>query len=261
MRPHRFPILSTLVLVLAVAGCARWQPASQVRPAGPPQAASAHDLEPCDPEVVRRIDPGARVVNARVQQPVRREGPDKPAMVAIDSPNRNARAGGPKDVTAIVLHHTASAADARRIGMFFSKPSSQVSSHYVVGKDGLLVQCVPDTAASWHAGKSVFAGRDNVNHFSIGIEICNLGNNLDGYPMAQYEALGRLMAYLMDAHTLDWRRVTRHRDVAIPLGRKTDTSDNFDMKALVAATVAAGGPPLAPATPAPPAFRVPPPLP
>jgi hypothetical protein len=252
------PVVPAVLFALVAAGCARLQPGAQVRPLGQARAASeAH--EPCDAEIARRIDPGARILGTRVQSPVLRDGPDKPGMVAIDSPNRNERAGGPKDVTAIVLHHTASAADAQRIGMFFSKPSSQVSSHYVVGKDGVLVQCVPDTAASWHAGKSVFAGRDNVNHFSIGIEICNLGNNADDYPKAQYEALGKLMAYLMDSYRLDWKRVTRHRDVAIPLGRKTDTSDNFDMKALMDATVAAGGPsPIAgtPAPSAPPAFRV-----
>ncbi|MEB3221967.1 MAG: N-acetylmuramoyl-L-alanine amidase [Candidatus Sericytochromatia bacterium] len=252
MSLHRPLVLSTVMVAFLAAGCGRFQPAPVVRAAQGARAASeVRGLEPCDAEVARRIDPGAKVFGTRMQPPVFREGPDKPGMIAIDSPNRNPRAGGPADVTAIVLHHTASPADARRIGMFFSKPSSEVSSHYVVGKDGMLVQCVPDTAASWHAGKSVFAGRDNVNHFSIGIEICNLGNNLDDYPKSQYEALGKLMAFLMHAYKLDWKRVTRHRDVAIPLGRKTDTSDNFDMKALVEATVAAGGPAPGGATPAP----------
>lgn len=171
-----------------------------------------------------------------------RLGPDRPAMLVIDSPNRDARQGGPGDVSAIVLHHTASAADAQRIAMFFSRPSAQVSANYVVGKDGTLVQCVPDTHASWHAGRSTFAGRDDVNQFSLGIEICNLGDDTDPYPTTQYAALGRLLAYLMATHGITWNGVTRHRDIAVPAGRKIDTSNNFSLQLLRQAVAQAGGP-------------------
>jgi N-acetylmuramoyl-L-alanine amidase len=122
-----------------------------------------------------------------------------------------------------------------------------VSAHYVVGKDGVIVQCVPDTEAAWHAGKSTYEGRSNVNAFSIGIEICNLGDHKDEYPAAEYAALGKLMAYLMTTHHVGWNRVTRHRDVATPLGRKDDTSNNFDRKALEKAVAEAGGPSTEPA--------------
>ncbi|MEB3197370.1 MAG: N-acetylmuramoyl-L-alanine amidase [Candidatus Sericytochromatia bacterium] len=235
--------LSVLALLVWVAGCGR---TGTLQSTGRPSTMGLKQADPgrspCDHDIARRIDPNAPIVGARRQAAVSTNGPDKPAMVAIDSPNRYARAGGPDDIKAIVLHHTASAADAERIGMFFSKPSSEVSSHYVVGKNGVLVQCVPDSAASWHAGPSKFLGRDNANHFTIGIEICNLGNNSDPYPQTQYEALGRLMAFLMVRYNLNWSVVTRHRDIAYPLGRKTDTSNNFDVEALRRAVVAAGGP-------------------
>jgi N-acetylmuramoyl-L-alanine amidase len=194
--------------------------------------------------VAARIDPLAPVVGARVLPALRRQGPDRPEMLVIDSPNRDVRQGGPKDVSAIVLHHTASAADAQRIAMFFSRPSAQVSANYVVGKDGTLVQCVPDSFASWHAGRSTFAGRDNVNQFSLGIEICNLGDDTDPYPETQYRALGRLMAYLMATHGITWNGVTRHRDIAVPAGRKIDTSNNFSLSLLRQAVANAGGPAL-----------------
>lgn len=247
--------LTMIPVAAASVGCVRAPIASTERaPVGLSHALSHADREPCDPEIVRSIDPRAAVSGMRPQPPIVRDGPDKPGMLGIDSPNRDPRKAGPSDISAIVLHHTASPADAKRIGMFFSKPSSAVSSHYVVGKDGLLVQCVPDSHASWHAGKSVFAGRDNVNQFSIGIEICNVGDGKDDYPGMQYQALGSLMAYLMTHYKLSWSQVTRHRDVAIPLGRKTDTSDNFDMRKLHEATAVAGGPP-APGAGLP-AFRV-----
>jgi hypothetical protein len=199
-------------------------------------------LEPCDEEVAAKIDPQAAVKGLRRLVRQQRPGPDRPEMLVIESPNRDERLGGANDVSAIVLHHTASAADAQRIAMFFSRPASQVSSNYVVGKDGTLVRCVPDTHASWHAGRSTFLGRENVNQFSLGIEICNLGDDVDPYPDSQYASLGRLLAYLMVTHGITWEGVTRHRDIAIPAGRKIDTSNNFSLVALQRAVAAAGGP-------------------
>lgn len=241
----RFTSLTVAGVALGVLlGCSLQRPTA-LTPTGSnlrSQTARADRPEPCDAEVAARIDVNAVVRGARALPRQARPGPDRPAMVIIDSPNRDARLGGAKDVTAIVLHHTASAADAKRIGMFFSKPSAQVSANYVVGKKGTVVQCVPDSYASWHAGRSVFLGRDNVNQFSLGIEICNLGNDSDPYPETQYAALGRLLAYLMVTHGIGWNGVTRHRDIAIPAGRKIDTSNNFSLQRLRQAVAQAGGP-------------------
>lgn len=238
--------LLPLVLVVAslAAGCGRGPLANApVRTAAQAQAMADHGDEPCDASVAKRVDPKAPIVGLSARPALRvAGGPDKPAMLEIASPNRHDRPNGPTDITAIVLHHTASPANAERNAMFFSKPSSKVSAHYVVGKDGVIVQCVPDEVASWHAGRSKYGDREDVNAFSIGIEICNLGDDKDDYPATEYAALGKLMAYLMTTHKIGWDRVTRHRDVAIPLGRKNDTSNNFDRKALEKATLEAGGP-------------------
>lgn len=235
------PLVASLALLAA--GCGRTQLHAPVRGAQAVQAMGDHADEPCDAAVAKRVDPNAPIVGLKARPEVRVAGaPDKPAMLEIASPNRHDRPNGPTDITAIILHHTASPASAERNAMFFSKPSAKVSAHYVVGKDGVIVQCVPDEAASWHAGKSKYGDREDVNAFSIGIEICNLGDNKDEYPAAEYAALGKLMAYLMAKHNVGWDRVTRHRDVAMPLGRKNDTSNNFDRKALEKATLDAGGP-------------------
>ena len=238
------PLVLTLATLAAGCGTSRAPlPGSHLRTAAQVQAHADLADEPCDPAVARRVDANAPIVGLVSRPAVRvAAGPDKPAMLEIPSPNRHDRPNGPQDITAIVLHHTASPANAERNAMFFAKPSSKVSAHYVVGKDGTIVQCVPDTAASWHAGRSTYAGRNDVNAFSIGIEICNLGDNKDDYPAAEYAALGKLMAYLMTTHDLGWDRVTRHRDVATPLGRKNDTSNNFDRKVLEQAVADAGGP-------------------
>ncbi len=244
--------LLPLVLSLATlaAGCGKGPlPGAPVRSAAQLAAHADQADEPCDAAVARRIDPNAPIAGLKARAALRvPAAPDKPAMLEIASPNRNDRPGGATDITAIVLHHTASPADAQRNAMFFAKPSSKVSAHYVVGKDGTIVQCVPDDVASWHAGRSKYGDRESVNDFSIGIEICNLGDEKDDYPALEYAALGKLMAYLMTNHKVGWDRVTRHRDVAVPLGRKNDTSNNFDRKQLEQAVLDAGGPAATPPT-------------
>lgn len=254
LQPCRFAnslhlALWTLAIATAV-GCARLStpPISGMGQAHGLTAAARedtdHPISPCDPGVMSGIDlTGPNPTGIKVPARPQWNGePGKPAYIEMKSPNQNVRPGGATDVTAIVLHHTSSMASAERIGKFFQDPESKVSSHYVVGKDGVIVQCVADTARSWHAGKSEFGGRPNVNDFTVGIEICNTGEDNDPYPPAQYESLGRLMAYLMIHHKVAWAQVTRHRDVARPLGRKDDTSDGFNRAMLVMAVVAAGGP-------------------
>jgi len=148
----------------------------------------------------------------------------KPEMLFIPSPfksNRNA------SIDTIVMHHTAGKGTAKDVAAWFQNPTAEVSSHYIVDKAGVIVQPVQDNLAAWHAGKSLFDGRYGVNQFSLGIEICNKGDNIDPYTDAQYRALGQLMAYLMDKYNIPWTKVTGHKDIAIPKGRKVDPSNNF----------------------------------
>ena len=152
---------------------------------------------------------------------------EKPEFISLPSPNYNERPGTP--ISAIVLHHTATLSNATDVAKFFANPQSGVSSHYIVDRTGYIVQPVEDQWRAWHAGKSEFEGTPNVNHFSIGIEICNVGDSQEPYPEAQYDAVIRLVAYLVQTYHIPLPRLTRHRDVALPLGRKIDTSDNFSM--------------------------------
>jgi N-acetylmuramoyl-L-alanine amidase len=149
----------------------------------------------------------------------------KPEVVAMPSPNHNSRNGAAIDT--IVLHHTAGGGTAQDTGRYFQNPKSRVSSHYIVGKDGVIVQSVADKDRAWHAGKSVFQGRNDVNSFSIGIEIVNRGDGKDPFTDAQYEALGRLVAYLQTRYSIPRNRITGHKDVALPKGRKIDPAPNF----------------------------------
>jgi N-acetylmuramoyl-L-alanine amidase len=132
----------------------------------------------------------------------------------IPSPNYSARPD-PDDIDCIILHHTASAAGADAIAKYFQDPNNEVSSHYVVGKSGRIIRCVPDSKKAWHAGNSVFRGRSNVNDFSIGIEICNRGDNKDPYPDAQVMAVAYLCDLMMKRHPRIKRdRITEHEVVS-----------------------------------------------
>jgi AmpD protein len=61
----------------------------------------------------------------------------------------------------------------------------QVSSHFVIRRDGELLQFVSCEERAWHAGRSHFRGRDNCNDFSIGVELEGLEG--ETFEDAQYE--------------------------------------------------------------------------
>lgn len=91
------------------------------------------------------------------------------------SPNQSNR----KDkVRGIVLHHTGPGS-FNGIVNWLTNPQAQASAHYVSGKNAELKQLVNTTKSAWHAGvsKGFLDGkvRENLNHSTIGIEICNVG--------------------------------------------------------------------------------------
>ena len=87
-----------------------------------------------------------------------------------ESPNR----GEGLDPLYLVIHYTATLSldDAVR---WFRNPEAKVSAHIVIDRDGQAVQLVPFDRQAWHAGKSRWEERDNLNTCSIGIEFVNAG--------------------------------------------------------------------------------------
>src|ERR1700681_4455307 len=76
----------------------------------------------------------------------------------------------------IVLHYTGMP-DVQAAITQLCKTGTEVSAHYVVLEDGRIVQCVPEAKRAWHAGVSSWAGEDDINSCSIGIEIVNGGHD------------------------------------------------------------------------------------
>tara|TARA_Y100001001_G_scaffold138359_1_gene140486 strand:+ start:5378 stop:6238 length:861 start_codon:yes stop_codon:yes gene_type:complete len=98
---------------------------------------------------------------------------DPKVDTSLQSPNVSS---GTIKPTIIVLHYTASGGeDGKGDASYLSRASSRASAHIVAGRNGSLDQIVPFNKRAWHAGKSSYNGRDDVNDFSIGIEIDNWG--------------------------------------------------------------------------------------
>lgn len=106
----------------------------------------------------------------------------------------------------------------------------RVSSHFLVRRDGALMQFVPCLARAWHAGVSQWNGRARCNDFSIGIEL--EGADDVAYADAQYDVLAALIRCLRARFLI--ADVVGHSDIAP--GRKTDPGAAFDWQRLRHAT-------------------------
>ena len=120
----------------------------------------------------------------------------------------------------IVLHDTEGDAGPEDTVSWWAGNGNLVAAHFVVGKDGHIVQCVPLDRIAHHAGygdaghNDLYGiqedGRDDMlgsvpigpsfpdygmNAWSVGIEIVHVGGSGD-YPAEQLEALDRLVAYI-----------------------------------------------------------------
>ena len=99
----------------------------------------------------------------------------------------------------------------------------RVSSHFLVRRDGALVQFVPVARRAWHAGVSSWRARSACNDFSVGIEL--EGTDDSAFEDAQYRALAALL------NSLPVRDIAAHSEVAP--GRKTDPGAGFDWTRLL----------------------------
>lgn len=161
-------------------------------------------------------------------------------VVRCPSPNFNARPAG--DAVSLLVIHNISLPPGQYGGgyierffcnqlpaddhpYFSSIAQLQVSAHCLIDRSGRITQFVSFDDRAWHAGASHFAGRDNCNDFSIGVEL--EGTDDQPYTSPQYVSLVRLTHVLMERYAaLTRERITGHSDIAP--GRKTDPGAAFD---------------------------------
>ncbi|MBI1943039.1 MAG: 1,6-anhydro-N-acetylmuramyl-L-alanine amidase AmpD [Betaproteobacteria bacterium] len=176
-------------------------------------------------------------------KPVRRAGQIAGAR-QVPSPNCDSRPAGTA-VTLLVLHSISlprgeyggeaierlftNRLDLSAHACLVTLAGLRVSAHFLVRRDGELVQFVPLAARAWHAGASRWRGRERCNDFSIGVEL--EGTDDSAFTKEQYSGLARLVKSLY--LELPIREIAAHSDVAP--GRKSDPGTQFDWARLLAA--------------------------
>ncbi len=104
--------------------------------------------------------------------------------------------------------------------------TATVSAHFLIRRDGTLVQFVPCNKRAWHAGVSQWKGRERCNDFSVGIEL--EGSDFDAFEETQYQVLNALLASLTNTYPI--QHIVGHSDIAP--GRKTDPGPFFNWEKL-----------------------------
>ena len=164
-------------------------------------------------------------------------------MRAVDSPNQDERPPG-TEISLVVLHSISlppgeyggesierlftNCLDPAAHPYFREICGLKVSAHFLVRRDGGVIQFVPAERRAWHAGVSSWRGRERCNDFSIGIEL--EGSEETPFEPVQYEALTKLIKQLQKQHPL--RDIAAHSEIAP--GRKTDPGAHFDWARLLA---------------------------
>ena len=163
-------------------------------------------------------------------------------MRIIESPNQDERPAG-TEISLIVIHSISlppgeyggdaierlftNCLDPHGHPYFSEICHLKVSAHFLVRRDGAVIQFVAPERRAWHAGVSSWRGRERCNDFSVGIEL--EGAEETPFADAQYESLVSLVRELQSRFPL--RDIAAHSDVAP--GRKTDPGAHFDWPRLL----------------------------
>lgn len=127
----------------------------------------------------------------------------------------------------VIIHHTAQDSLAQTIKTF-TLTRTGTSAHYVVSRDGKVVQMVNDYLRANHAGISKWGKDTDLNSSSIGIEMDNNGTT-DIWTDAQINSLLKLLATLKKKYNIPTANFIGHADIAPK--RKPDPN-NFPWKKL-----------------------------
>lgn len=118
-------------------------------------------------------------------------------------------------------------------------PAAEVSAHYLISAKGEIIQMVEEDQRAWHAGQGEWAGQDDINSRSIGVELDNTGTH--PFPEPQMSALEALLQGILDRWDIQPDGVIGHSDMAP--GRKTDPGPHFDWARLARQGLASQGTP------------------
>jgi hypothetical protein len=129
---------------------------------------------------------------------------------------------GPESIDKIVIHVTEGAfwGSVR----WLQSPRAHASSHYIVARNGKIVQLVHLSDIAWHAGNW------KVNTHSVGIEHEGFTYGPGGFTNAQYHSSARLAAWIARRSLLpiDRKHFIGHAEVPAPGGGRGGSSHHTD---------------------------------
>lgn len=127
-----------------------------------------------------------------------------------------------------ILHFFCNTLDPGKHPFYSEIGRLRVSAHFLIRRDGELIQFVSCDERAWHAGKSSWNERERCNDFSIGIELEGCDDR--AFEESQYVCLVALVRRLCDEYPID--SIAGHADIAP--SRKTDPGPFFDWKRVLA---------------------------
>ena len=109
------------------------------------------------------------------------------------------------DIENIVIHYVGNPnTTAQNNRNYFDKNSTAVSSHFIVGLEGEIIQCVPIFERS--------AASNNRNGDTISIEVCHPDSS-GKFSKTTYQSVVKLTAWLCKEFDLTEKDVIRHYDI------------------------------------------------
>ena len=147
------------------------------------------------------------------------------------SPNFNSNKRKSKQIKFLIFHYTGMRKENDAINRL-TNIQSEVSSHYLIQRNGNINVMVPDLYVAWHAGKSSWKSFKSLNKNSIGIEISNPGHEHTyiNFSKKQIKSILYLSKSLIKKYNIKLSNVLGHSDIA-PF-RKKDPGEKFPWKYL-----------------------------
>ncbi len=152
-------------------------------------------------------------------------------MATSYSPNFNLPKRLKHNIKFIIIHYTGMKKESVAITRL-QDPKSKVSSHYLIKRNGEIINLVPDLFEAWHAGVSSWKHFKSLNKNSIGIEITNPGHQ-HGYKRfskKQIFSLQKLLNILVKKFKIKKKYILGHSDISP--GRKKDPGEKFPWEML-----------------------------
>ena len=136
-----------------------------------------------------------------------------------------------KIVKYIVIHYTG----MKNLKLAYQKlsdKSSNVSTHYLISRNGIILNILCPKFKAWHAGKSKWKSNTDINEYSIGIELENKGHEYgySDYTKKQYISLKILILFLKKNFYILDKDIIFHSDIAP--NRKKDPGERFVMNSI-----------------------------